>query len=203
MRFLSCILMIGAAGALHAGAFFENSTGDQGSFGIDAQAVAVVGELKIERVSEEYNRYVSPDYRFSLLFPAMWELAEDTDDASLAAISPRDGEYDHFRENVLMGSFELDESTSLLDYYTGNLNYLKERIPSLEVHSSNYIKIDGREAIRLVYTSTLQGTDYKTMQVFLLDAGRGYILTCMAEARSFSVYANVFNHIIESVNLEE
>ena len=181
--------------------------------------VTALDELKIEGMPEfageatamekgsenpvwAYERYYSRDYRFSVAFPQGWELANEEDAASLGAISPRAGFNDSFRENALVGSFELTEELSLLEYFSGNLEYLKDQVPDLVVDNMQMTKLDGLDAIRLVYTSQIEGMSYKTIQVFALKEGRGYIVTGMGQEMAYNDYEEIFDGIVKSFRFE-
>lgn len=149
-----------------------------------------------------YERYYSRDYRFSISFPSDWELAVDADPSSLGGISPLEGPQDSFRENVLVGSFDLGSKMTLLEYFNGNLDYLKQKITDLNVISTENIKLDGNDAISVTYTSTIEGRHYKTMQVFLIKDTRGYIITTMGDANSYDKYTTKFAEIVKSFHFE-
>jgi len=148
------------------------------------------------------ERYYSQDTRYSVAFPGGWELAQNTDKSSLAGISPQEDESDTFRENVLIGSFKLTGTDNLDSYFNGNMEYLKEQIPDLEVEETMHIKVDGNDAIKVVYTSTISDTRVKTMQVFMIKDGLGYIITAMAQEAHFGAYAKTFEEVIDSFRFE-
>jgi len=178
------------------GAFFSASS--EGIPSVAAELVAVASEDAVD----PSERYYSQDARYSIAFPTSWDLATDLDETSLAGISPREDQFDFFRENVLVGSFHLTAAETLDDYFKGNLDYLKQQIPDLEVEKTERTVLDGYDAIRLVYSSTISGTRVKTMQVFAIKEGRGYIITAMAMEPSYENYVKDFHWIIDSFRFE-
>lgn len=149
----------------------------------------------------KYERYLSSDQRFSILFPDHWELIYQNN-YSLAALSPIEGAHDIFRENVLVGSFRLTSSKTLWDYFMGNLLFLKKKVPGLQLISSELIKVNGEDAVQLIYISKNQDSYYRTMQIFMVKDSRGYIITFMAEEEAFKKYSPVFNQVYESFKFQ-
>lgn len=171
--------------------------------------VPVVKEVSKEPAAEVrrekdngQDRFYSRDYLFSIAFPMDWELAVEQDPSTLGAIGHKADPNSTFRENVLVGSFDLGGDMSLTDYFNGNLEYLKEKVPGLVVVSQENLKFDNHDAIKVVYTSTIDGKNYKTIQVFVIKNGRGFIITAMDEASSFDTYIPVFDSIIKSFRFE-
>lgn len=168
------------------------------------QAVPTVEKVAhpVGDMNEPTERYYSSDGKYSIAFPPGWELAADLDPGAIAGISAREDQFDFFRENVLVGSFELATTNNLEDYFKGNLEYLKQQIEDLTVESEERIQLDGQPAIKLVYASTISGTRVKTIQIFMIKEGRGYILTAMAMEPSFDQFKAVFEQIISSFRFE-
>jgi len=163
---------------------------------------AIPAKEVVQEASSPSERYYSSDGKYSIAFPAQWELAADLDESSIAGISPREDGQDFFRENVLIGSFDLTTTDNLDDYFQGNLEYLQRQIGDIEVESQERVEIDGQEAIKLIYSSTISNTRVKTVQVFLLRDGRGYIITAMAMEPAFEAFKEEFGEIIKSFRFE-
>jgi hypothetical protein len=150
----------------------------------------------------ELQRFYSRDSRFSIALPKAWEHVLDEDPSALGAISSREGIDDKFRENLLVGSFPLNEKMSLLEYFSGNLEYLKNQIPSLEIKKTENIKVNGVDAVRVTYVTPIEGVNYMTLQIFTIKDSRGYIITTMGEEEKYEKYESVFSKMIDSFYFE-
>jgi hypothetical protein len=171
---------------------------------LTAQDTSTDKEVRKEKADDDHDRYYSRDYRFSIVFPQKWEIASDEDVTSLGAISERESGSDAFRENILVGSFDLGgQAYTLQQYFDGNMEYLKEKVPDIKVVSTKNIKVGDSDAIKVVYTSTIDGQQYETVQVFLIKDGRGFIITAMGEEKSFDKFSGEFDAAVSSFRFEQ
>ena len=147
---------------------------------------------------KEYLAHKNIVGNFSIQLPSSWELANELPTNTIAALSPQDSLFDLFRENILIGSFPVDSKEGLFNYFLFNFNYLKKKLPSINIESNDVIDIGGNEAIKLVYSSIADNQKYITVQVFSVKNGRGYIITCMSIDSEYSQFEATFDQIIDS-----
>lgn len=153
--------------------------------------------------SEGFVRLKSPDNTYSISFPKHWTTTFQGKEQFLSSISSDDEENDLFNENALIGSFPIDPGYSLWDFYKGNLDQLSLNVRELEIVSSEVFQLDGVEAVKVIYSSQMDGEHYTTTQVFALHGDLAYVLTFISEKEKFSYYKSTFNQIIKSFNIAD
>ena len=105
--------------------------------------------------------------------------------------------------NVSVTQFGLGEQFSTLEEYISELpGNFQEQWSSVfgetDFGTPNDIKLGGADAKQYIYEVTINGIDYKYMQVFALYSGSVYTLTYAAQKQLFDTHLNNVNQIIES-----
>jgi hypothetical protein len=169
----------------------------------DAAPGAVSGDqLKKETGSKEgFTRYWSPNGAFSVEFPGKWELV--VSDNSIGAVSDPESDKDTFRDNTLVLFSDLDKEYDLKEYFDANVEQMKKTFSNFVVASEDQITVGGKDARKVVFSFTYgNGQELKTVQVYVNDGKKGYIIQGMGEKGSYDTFAPIFTDVISSFKFE-
>ena len=151
---------------------------------------------------EDFTEHVYGDV-FRLSTPADWDVRRDVKESvRLIALAPLDGPDDPFRENLNVTIQDVPEATSLEAYYDDVFAEIATSIPSFQEVETRNTRIGGVPAKRLVYEYTFNGRPFRVITYVLLGGDRGYFLTGTALASTFDAYAETFEQIAGSFELE-
>lgn len=105
--------------------------------------------------------------------------------------------------NVSVTQFGLGEQFSTLDEYISQLpgNFMQQWnavFGNTDFGTPSDIKLGGADAKQYIYEVTIDGIDYKYMQVFALYNQSVYTLTYAARTQLFDTHLQNVNEIIES-----
>ena len=138
--------------------------------------------------------YVNKEYGFSIQPPEGWTIQEDWFGAIVCFIGPTE---DDFAVNINIVSEETD--MSLEEYVELSKQQIKD-ILNATIISGGSRTIKNHEAYEIVLTWTMGAHNLKQKQVYLIEKGRAYIITCTASQSNYDSYVSTFD---ESINTFE
>ncbi|WP_296313473.1 PsbP-related protein [Winogradskyella sp. UBA3174] len=143
---------------------------------------------------------------YAVSYPKDWISSEQKPQPSMVFLLMSDEKSqneDKFRENINLTLEDLTLQTlSLEDYSKLSIDQITGQIPSAKVISNESIKIDGWEAIAVIWTADFgNGMALKFKQIFLINNGKAYILTFSSTTTEYDEYIEVGDKILNSFKL--
>lgn len=169
----------------------------------DAPAITTGDQLKKETGSKEgLTRYWAPNGAFSIEFPSKWELV--VSENSIGAVSDPESDKDTFRDNTLVLFSDLDKEYNLKEYFDANVDQMKKTFSNFVVVSQDQLNVGGKEAMKVVFTFTYgNGQELKTVQVYVNDGKKGYIIQGMGEKSSYDKFEPIFTDVVNSFKFDQ
>jgi|GEM_PF-1809796 len=145
---------------------------------------------------QSVRAYQNAEHGFSINFPSGWEQTQSQDVVVLYATA--DG-------SASMNVIVEDTGLSLADYVGESKDQL-EGLDYYELISEDSRTIHGLNGYELVYAWTYfyNDTDYVDLQdkqVFFVENGKAYIITCGADYIDYDLYLSTFEQSLESFRL--
>jgi len=140
---------------------------------------------------------------YRVAFPESWVVSligADGDDVQ--ALSPPEGAQDRHFENVVIWVEPLLEDYTPEQYYQQSVNNLKSRSRAFSLLDEGQRKVDGHSALWFHAKLQQGGVWGEILQVQVLHEGRVYIIDCTVEPGKMDEYRHIFNHIIDSFQIE-
>jgi hypothetical protein len=150
------------------------------------------------------GRYYHDELKFSIEMPDDWEIREgDGVESSLVeAVSPWEDDEDAFSEYIgvdveeLPGKIELDELfDSMREEQAREFSYFKEL-------DRGDITIDRQDAKYLFFEFEIPEGRNRAISYTLVKGGKGFLISCVAEASKYDRYADAFETAAVSFRFE-
>ncbi len=157
--------------------------------------------------SEKFLSYENKEYDISAKYPAGWERIDEAEDALVAFRSPQENKDDQFQETISLAIIELREEEKRLtldeitDAVLDSLKQSDKDVKDFKLIDSSKIKVDGKNANKIVYTANIKDIDVKTMQVWILKDYKVYVATYVSEVDKFSKFLPTVNKIVDSLKV--
>lgn len=151
--------------------------------------------------TEQLVRYESDEGRFSIGFPKSWEVVKDVQGRDMMALAPSIDPEDLFLENVNIIFAKLESPIPVEDYYSFNLQSLRNLLVDYDLEESYDVKIRGRDAKKIIFTHRMGVVNAKVLQYLMLIDGYAYVLTFTADPLDFAKYRQKFEKIAQSFDV--
>jgi len=137
--------------------------------------------------------YVNEEYGFSISPPQGWTVQEESEGEVLVYFLGPIDEGVRININIVVEEAQM----SLQDY----VDFCKEQLQytleaSLISEGSRTIK--GHEAYEVVFTWIYETYDFQQKQVYLVEKGNGYVITCTALPTNYDNYVSDFDESVET-----
>jgi hypothetical protein len=151
-----------------------------------------------------YEKYISPNDKYSVSFPKDWKLRNDIQDVSIIAISPSEGPDDKFYENfnIIIGDYQ--EDLKLDDYFNMSVDVCEKNLKEFKVLKTDNMLIQGKIPVKkMVYVHTApNGLQIKANAYVFFVNRKGYALTGSALPKTHASYDATFDKIAKSFKFE-
>ena len=151
-----------------------------------------------ERVA--WKTYSDAKEKVSVSYPATWE-RKQVENTIFFFMAPFIHSGQRFRENVNLVTGPA-EDLALIEYLIDARKKLGESVEGFKELKSQFIKIDGRDFVRMIYTFKSQDLVLKDAYYLTVDNGKAYSLTCSALQSTFDKFYPVFEKIAESFKIK-
>lgn len=144
--------------------------------------------------------YRHPAQRFTIKYPARWEVKPDFGGASVVFVAPLAGELDYFQESVNVVVQDLSaRPMSLLDYSSTALNQMRAVFgPNIEEIESSPATLSGLPAHRYVFIGKGPDLELKYHIVWAIKNSRAYQVTFSGIASQARLYERDFARMLQS-----
>ena len=157
---------------------------------------------------EGYKLFRSTPLGFSMEYPDFWSKTNDNDEGIAVFATPPEGFADEVNDSLSVQRFVLDMEGE--DAYN---QYIKGYVADLEAKFKNYklvsetdTTLGGEPAYQIVYESTSgdatetegNSSELRLMQVFTQHAGYVYVVTYLAEFKSYSYFLTYVEKMIST-----
>ncbi len=160
--------------------------------------------LVISCTTKDTKTYTNADFKYSIKYPATWELKEEMIGPVPITflISPLESPDDKFRENFnFIVSVMRDIPSTALEQYTQGMLY-----GILQDSKNNIVKkgpttLDGLPAQEVVFTTTTQGFKLRYFQIWTIKGNKIYQVTFTAEDAKYDQSWPEIQKILDSLKL--
>ncbi|MFA7298767.1 MAG: PsbP-related protein [Candidatus Absconditabacterales bacterium] len=153
-----------------------------------------------EQVTDERQTYESKKDAFSIQFPGTRTFQENVYGSSVMFSSPTNEE-DKIRENVGIMKKPMSKEYTLEEYYALTKSELEAQADYAEVENTT-ITINGVEAKKIIFKSSMNNTKLQFEQVFLIKNKIAYIITYTATEDTFDQYIKKVNEMIITLEIK-
>ena len=150
------------------------------------------------------GRYRNTEMSFSIEFHPGWEIIEGDgyEYALVEAVSPWDGEDDEFAEHISVDVEDIRGDTDLDEYHAETIEAQAEAIPGFYVEEEGRITLGDVPARYVVFGFECDGYPMTAIGYTLVKNGRGYLIAGLAQAHTFVLYRDVFQHTARSFRID-
>jgi hypothetical protein len=137
----------------------------------------------------EFLTYTDSSGKFSMQYASGW--VQDTTYQALVVMfkSPKESENDAYLENVNLGKQESSDPKYTVDNYNEYAKYsLQGTLENFKIVKEDKIKIDGVDAVNLLFTSTSSGKPARTLQRYVIKDGFVYVMAYTGYEESFAKF---------------
>jgi len=152
--------------------------------------------------SPEPGRYYDQGKGFSIRFPVGWSIQEENEGATIAALCPEEDADDMFFECVSVTVEDLPYRMSLNEFFDGNRKSINTYFSDVVVKETGTATIDNAPAKWISYTYEMQEGSVQALEYCLLEARRGYYITCDSEPHKFAAYRDTLEESAQSFRFE-
>jgi len=151
----------------------------------------------------EAVKYTSPDDAFSVVFPDGWTISEpNTESVVVQAMSKSEDVKDTFRENVNVIVMDSPGSPKL-DLEAKEFTRLFPKNYNARVVDTAALKIDGRDARRVIYLMSAGLVKLKNTAFIVHCGSRVFVITCNCAEDRFGRYSPVFAKVKDSFSFSD
>ncbi len=151
---------------------------------------------------KDYKLFRSTPLGFSVEYPDFWSKSAKLSEGIVAFATPSEGYSDEYNESLSIQRFTLDMEgdTAYSDYVRGYVNNLESTLKNYNLVSENDVKLGGEDAYQIVYESTNddESSQMRFMQIFAEHGGKVYVVTYIAEFKSYSYFLTYVEQILST-----
>lgn len=166
---------------------------------VSSSSSSSISSSSSSSIATNTQTYINSKYHFTLEYPAIWELTEDSSEVTAQFFAPATNTSDSFRENL---NFSVTSVTQTPDYDT----YVTELVNSaigdpgtFELQSNDTITFMGVEARSVTYTLQSDGLDIQGSQLYFTKNNMLFIFTYTGETGEYDQYLQDANDIMASL----
>lgn len=172
-------------------------------FAEENENTAIIPDLNLQVTQDEkFVSYTSVEGNFTVGFPEKWEVVEGVMGRDLVAMAPAGDPEDLFLENANIIYAKLDSPLNPEEYYNYNMQSLQHLLIDYDLEESTNVKLQGRDAKRIIFTHTMGVVNAKVMQYLLLIDNQAYVLTFTADPLDFDKFKQRFERIANTFTVK-
>lgn len=172
--------------------------------GILVIMLIVVGIFMVD-ILGPWDTYENPSVGLRIKYPKDWDVKQGVEGTLVTFLSPFEGDWDVFRENVNIDVRDLNEArhANLRLFSSSAIRQMKAMFPDIIILESSPIRVAFREGHRFVYLAenALPGLDLMSLYVWTISRRNAYILTYSADADSYEDFLETVEEMIESLSI--
>jgi hypothetical protein len=142
--------------------------------------------------------YDNAQYGFSITAPAEWTFEEGNSGTVVmffGPVMPETGT--NVNINVIVGN----TAETLSEVISSAKNVYPTDFPNFTLVSESSRNIGGLNCYEIVYTFSDGGNDYKQKQVFAVENGQDFIITCTSTPSNYDTYLPTFEQSLQTFQL--
>ncbi len=154
-----------------------------------------------ETNADTRQTYESKTDKFTVQFPSTRTFQEDVFGSSVMFFTPVVS-WDALRENVGIMKKDIDKAYTLDEYYALTKPELANLVPGFTEISKETIKVNDRDAQKLIYKWTQDGRNLEWEQIYLIKDKTVYIITYTATEATFSQYIQKIDEMAATLEIK-
>lgn len=135
-----------------------------------------------------------------LKYPSDWVVSQATSNTSLVSVSASNS-IDSSKIGLVNVNVEKKPLSVPLDTFVNQTNTAMAKDPSYNLISAGNVAVGNKEGIEVSYISEINGTLKEHRAIWFEHRGDAYVILCSAPQNQFDSYSNVFNFIINNIEL--
>lgn len=147
-----------------------------------------------------WRKYYNREHRFTVLLPRFWEDATDARTAILVK-APKESPQDKFQENINIIATELPTKVPLETIYEFNKEELMRVMPSAYNMMEDEIYAGMVPGMLLTFDNRVEDVSLRTLIGTWVRDNRVFVITCVAEIKSFPKYLPIFKKTLQSLRI--
>jgi hypothetical protein len=153
---------------------------------------------------QEAGRYSSSEHEFSMVFPPGWTVAEGDGDIEphVEATSPWEDDDDEFSEHIAVDVEPVVPGMTAETYFEKTIDAQSADIPGFNTTASGRTVIDGRDAFWIEFDLEEESGNLTVLGYAMVKGSRGYLVSCVAQARKYVSYEDVFRQAVQTFKFE-
>jgi len=166
-------------------------------------AVIFVSGCIGEETTSEYSTDVKMTSKGGVVikYPSDWVVSQSTSNSSIISIADSKS-IDSSKIGQVNVNVEKKKLDMPLDTFVNQTNNALNKDPSFDLISSGKVLIGENEAIEVIYTSNSNGSTKMHKVIWIEHKGNVVSILCTAPQEQFDSYANIFNFIINNIELK-
>lgn len=174
------------------------------SISAENETIKLLTEVDLQNKKDEgLVTYTSKEGNFTVGIPEMWEVVEGVMGRDLIAMAPSEDPEDLFLENANIIFAKLDAPIQQEEYYRYNLQSLQQLLIDYDLEESTDVKLQGRDAKRIIFTHIMGVVNAKVLQYLLLIGDQAYVLTFTADPLDFDEFRPRFERIANTFQVKD
>jgi len=154
---------------------------------------------KAQQKKEAFIKYTDPKEKVSVKYPDNWRPHLNPQTVFMF-MRPVEENGQKFRENINLVIGDAQD-LALVEYLVDGRVKMKDQMPGFKELKSQFVKINGIDFVRMIYTFTNSGLVIKSVLFLAVDNGRAYSLTCTAIDSTFDRFYPLFEKMGESFKI--
>jgi hypothetical protein len=147
----------------------------------------------------QFLTYTDKANGFSIDYPKGWYIKHPKKPPQLK-VAIYSKKYGISPVGILVGKYNA-LGYDVKSFSKNRIKYLANNTQNFNSISTEEITINGRKAIKHVFTSKVGRTSYKSMEIYLVENGKGWIIRFTSPQKTFDSYKFVFNTSLNSFKL--
>lgn len=150
-----------------------------------------------------FNTWTNDQYGISIQYPVQWQPTKSSEGALVVFLSPKQGVYDLFLENVNVAVQDLSETPMLLEEFTKIAkSQLNAVLTNVEIVEQEDVVIDYKRGHRITFLAK-DDQDMRVTIIWFMDGNLAYTLTYMALDSDYETYLPLAEKMFESFKFEK
>lgn len=169
-------------------------------FGLSALFALALASACGPDAMEGFERYENDKEGFAIQYPADWEPLHGTG-ALVTFMAPAEPGFPG-RANVTVTAEPVPSNMTPEAYLDQAKPLLAQVLPKYEFTGQDTVTVNGVDGVRFTYLIEVQGHPMSLVGYALLSGDRAYVLTAGALADRFGNYAEIFDRICRSMEIQ-
>jgi len=136
------------------------------------------------------------------MLPEDWEMKEGLMGTAVISLSPQENSGDQFRENLNVSYEDLPGDMSAEEYFKLSEPAMTKMLTAFQQYENGRVSINEADAKWIIYGHSMGNLNLKVLTYFLVNNGRGYVITCSSTPEQFSNFKKKFQKIADTFQFE-